>query len=101
MISNSYGEPLQYGADADDVVVGEQHPLAVAELGLDRGAQDAAAFEAAEGALLFEHLAGHERQAEQLAVRVGDRRAGLAAVVDDRLRVANVGVLRRARGSDA
>ena len=33
---------------------------------------------------------GTNGRPEQLAVRVGDRRAGLAAVVDDRLRVADV-----------
>ena len=77
-------------AHADDVVVGEQDPLARDQFGLDRGAQDAPAVEAAEGALLVEDLAGHERQPEQLAVGVLDRRAGLAAVVDDRLGVADV-----------
>ena len=94
MISSSYGVPLQNGQTHTTSSLANTHPLALAELGLERGAQDAAAFEAAEGALLFEHLARHERQAEQLAVRVGDRCAGLAAVVDDRLRVADVGCRR-------
>ena len=96
MISSSYGEPLQNGLTHDDVVVGEQDPLAVDELGLDGGAQDAAALEPAEGPLLLEDLARHERQTEQLTVGVGERGAGLAAVVDDRLRVADVGVRWRA-----
>ena len=84
MSSSSYGAPLQNGATHDDVVVGEHDPLAGGELGLDRGAEHAAAGEAGERPLLVEDLAGHERQAEDLAVRVGERRAGLAAVVDDR-----------------
>ena len=64
--------------------------LAGRDLGLDRGAQHAAADEAGEGPLLVEHLARHERQAEQLPVRVRQRGAGLVPVVDDRLGVADV-----------
>ena len=50
--------------------------------------------EAAEPGLLLGDLAGHERDAEELAVRVLERGAGLPAGVDDRLRVAH----RRAPG---
>ena len=46
--------------------------------------------------LLVEDLAGHERHAEKLAVGVGQRGAGLTAVVHDGLRVAHVGRPRRA-----
>ena len=63
----------------------------VAEFCLDGGAQDATALEPAERPLLFQQLAWHEWQTEQLAVRVGDRGSGFAAVVDDRLCVSNVG----------
>ena len=55
--------------------------------------------EAGEGALLVEHLARHERETEQLTVRMGQRGARLAAVVDDRLCVPDVrgvGVVREA-----
>ena len=78
-------------ADTHHLVVGEQHSLALAELGFERGAQDATAFETAERALFFEQLARHEGQPEELTVGVGDGCAGLAAVVDDGLCVANVG----------
>ena len=87
--------------DAHDVVVGEHDPLAGGQLGLDRGADDAAAGEAGEGPLLVEDLARHERQPEDLGVRVGERRAGLATVVDDHLRVADLGRRRRARRGGA
>ena len=73
MSSSSNGAPLQNGHTHDDVVVGEHDPLAVGQLGLDRGAEDAAAVEAGEGPLLVEDLARHERQPEDLAV--GVRRA--------------------------
>ena len=77
--------------DAHDVVVGEHHPLVGGQLGLDRGADHAPAGEAGERPLLVEDLAGHERQPENLGVRVRQRRAGLAAVVDDHLAVAHLG----------
>ena len=78
-------------AQNDDVVIGGDDPLTGGHLGLERGAQQAVAGEAGEGALLVEHLTRHERQAEQLPVGMGERSAGLATVVDDRLRVADVG----------
>jgi hypothetical protein len=78
-------------ADDGDVVVRERDPLAGRQLGLDRGAEHASAGEACERPLLVEDLAGHERETEQLAVRVLERCAGLAAVVDDGLGVADVG----------
>ena len=78
------------GADGDHLVVGGDDALARIHLGLDSGAEDAAALEAAERPLLVEDLARHERQAEQLAVRVGQAGAGLTAVVDDGLGVAHV-----------
>ena len=53
------------------LVVVEHDARAVGELGLDGGAQDAAAVEATERPLLLDDLAGHERHAEQLAVRMG------------------------------
>ena len=46
------------------------HPFAGGQLGLDGGAQQAVAGEPGEGAFFVEHLAGHERQAEQLPVRM-------------------------------
>ena len=78
------------GADAHHVVGGEEHALAIDQLGLDCGAQNAATFETGEGTLLFENLAGYEGQAQQLTVRVGERCASFATVVDDGLRVANM-----------
>ena len=68
MMSSSYGVPLQYGQTQTTSSLANSDPLALAQLGLDGGAQDAAAFEPAERPLLFEQLAGHERQPEQLAV---------------------------------
>ena len=76
--------------DAHDVVVGEHDTFPIGELGLDRRADHTATGEAGERPLLVEDLAGHERQAEHLGVRVGDRRAGLATVVDDDLGVAHL-----------
>ena len=73
-----------------DAVVGQHEAGAVGQLGLGGGAQDAAALEAGERLLLLDDLAGHERHAEQLAVRMGERRPGLAATVHDGLRVAHV-----------
>ena len=73
-----------------DVVVGEHDTLSVGELGFDRRADHTATGEAGERPLLVEDLAGHERQAEHLGVRVRDERAGLATVVDDDLGVANL-----------
>ncbi len=89
-INISYGEPLQYGQmmATSSLAATTRSPVAISAS--TRGAQQAVAGEAGEGALLVEHLAGHERQAEQLPVGVRQRRAGLAAVVDDRLRVADV-----------
>jgi len=78
------------GADAHHVVVREENALALTDLRFDRGAQDATTLETAEGTLLFEQLARNEWEAEQLSVRVGDRCARLAAVVDDGLRVPDV-----------
>ena len=65
--------------------------MADLELGLGHGAEQARLAEAAEPALLLGDLAGHERDAEELAVRVLERGAGLAAGVDDGLRVADRG----------
>ena len=76
--------------DAHDVVVGEHDTFPVGELGLDRGADDTATGEAGERPLLVEDLTGHERKAEHLGVRMGDRCAGLPAMVDDDLGVAHL-----------
>ena len=96
LVAAGHQQQLERGAapergDAHHVVVGEHHAILGGDLGLDRGADDAAAGEAGEGALLVEDLAGHERQPEDLGVRVGERGAGLAAVVDDDLGVADLG----------
>ena len=64
------------------------------ELGLGHRAQQAGLAEAAEAGLLLGDLARHERDAEELAVRVLERGACLSAGVDDRLRVANRGAAR-------
>ena len=77
-------------ADDERLFGGEHDPGAVDELGLDRGADDAAAVEPAEGPLLVEDLTGHERHPEELPVGMRERRAGFAAVVHDRLGVADV-----------
>ena len=84
------GAAAPVGAQAHDVVVGEHDALAIGELGFDGGAQDARTLEAGKGALFFQNFARHERQAEQLTVRVGQRGTGLATVVDDGLGVADV-----------
>ena len=60
-------------------------------LGLEGGAQQARALEAAEPGLLLGDLAGHEGHAEQLAVGMLEAGAGLAPVVHDHLRVADRG----------
>ena len=93
-MSISYGRAAPVRSDDGDVVVGEDDAFVGGQFGLDGGAQQTAAGEAGEGALLVEDLAGDERQAEDLAVRMGDRGAGLPPVVDDRLGVAD---LRRRR----
>ena len=60
-----------------DVIVREHDPIAGRELGLDRGAEEAAAGEAGERPLFVEHLAGDEGQAQQLTVRMRERGARL------------------------
>ena len=90
-----HDQELERGAapvrgDHGDVVGGEHHTFVGGELGLDGGAQQAAAGEAGEGTLLVEDLARHERQTEDLAVRMGDRGTGFAAVVDDGLGVSDL-----------
>ena len=60
--------------------------------GLDGGAQEARTDEAGEAGLLLGQLAGDERHAEELPVRVLQGGAGLAARVDDGLGVAEVGL---------
>jgi hypothetical protein len=76
---------------ADRVIAGEHDPLAVGELGLDGGTEDACALETSERPLLLEHLAGDDGQTEQLAVGMGEGCACLATVIEDCLRVADVG----------
>jgi hypothetical protein len=78
------------GTQDHDVVIRRDDPRAGGELGLDGGAQHAPAGEASERTLLVEHLTGDEREPEDLPVRVRERRAGLSAVVDDRLGVPDV-----------
>ena len=77
-------------ADDDDAVVGVDHPLGGVLLGLDGGAQEARAHEAGEAGLLLGELPGDEGHAEQLAVGVFERGAGLASRVHDGLGVAQV-----------
>jgi hypothetical protein len=77
MTRSSYGWPLQNAG-------------VFVPFSFDRGAQNAATFETGEGALFVEDLTGHEWHAEQLAVRMAQRRAGLAALVHDGLGVANM-----------
>ena len=79
------------GADHDDAIVGVDDAGAGVELGLDRGTQQARAGEPVEPELLADDLAGDEREPEELPVRVDERRTGFAAVVDDRLAVAELG----------
>ena len=76
------------GADDEDALVGVDDAVPGVLLGVDGGAQQAAAGEAGEAGLLLGELAGHERHPEQLAVGVLDRGAGLAPGVDDGLAVA-------------
>ena len=78
------------GRHDDDPVVGVDDAMVGRQLGLRRRAQQARLAEPHEPGELLGQLARHERHAEQLAVGVGDRRAGLAPVVDDRLRVPHV-----------
>jgi hypothetical protein len=59
------------------------------ELGLEGGAEQAGPAEAAEAGLFLGDLAGDEGHAEQLAVGVLEAGAGVVAVVDDGLRVAD------------
>ncbi len=63
--------------------------MASGALGVDGGAQEAGAAEASETGDLLHQLAGHERDAEQLAVRVLQAGAGGPAMVHDRLAVAD------------
>ena len=63
--------------DAHDLVVGEHDPFPGRQLGLDRGTDHAAAGEAGERPLLVEDLTGNERQAEDLGVRMGERRPAI------------------------
>jgi hypothetical protein len=81
-------------ADDYDAIVGVDHPLGRVLLRLDRGAQEARPDEACEAGLLLGELAGDERHAEQLAVRVLQGGSGLAARVHDGLGVAEVGLRR-------
>ena len=83
--------PLQYGAKvtAWSVASTMRYPTALLRGG--GGAEQAAAGEASEAALLVDELTGDEGDAEQLAVRVLDRRARLAARVHDDLAVAQPG----------
>jgi hypothetical protein len=77
--------PLQYGQTTTTRV--EHDAGVVSELGLGCRAQQAVALESPEAGFLFEDRSGDERHAEQLRVRMGERGAGLAPVVHDRLRV--------------
>ena len=79
-------------AHHDALVVGEDHAGPVDEFGLDGGAQDAAAGESGERPFLVEDLARDEGHAEQLGVRVGERRTGFPTVVHDGLGVPDVGL---------
>ena len=89
--SISNGVPDQNGHTTTHPVVGVHDPVVGGLFGLERRAQQARALEAAEPGLLLGDLARHERDAEQLAVRVLEAGPGLAAVVDDDLRVADLG----------
>ena len=78
-------------AEGHGVVGRLQYPVAEPLLGGRRRADQTSAGEPRETGLLLGKLPRHERDAEQLAVRVSDGGAGLAAVIDDHLAVAQPG----------
>ena len=96
------GGPAPERAEGDGLVGRLEDPVAEPLLGGRRRADQASAGEPGEAGLLLGELPRHERDPEQLAVRMGDGGAGLAAVVDDHLAVAQTGgvlvLLARGRG---
>ena len=86
------GDGAPERADHDHTVVGVDHPLAGVLLRLDGGAQEARPDETGEASLLLGELPRDEGHAEQLAVGVLERGAGLTSRVDDGLGVAEVGL---------
>ena len=75
-----------------DPLVGQQHPVAGRLLLGDGGAEHARVGAVGEALDLGVQLLGHERDAEQLTVRVLERGTRLPAVVDDGLGVADRGL---------
>ena len=90
------GRPAPVRAESDGVLGCLDHAVFERLLGRGRGADHATAREALETRLFVGKLPGHERDAEQLAVGVGDRGTGLATVVDDHLAVTQASVCSRA-----
>ncbi len=99
-ISSWNGTRPAYGGDQHRVVVDRDDPLAPADLLLDQVGEQVAAHRprrvGAEALALAGDRRGHEVERVQLRVGVRQRRAGLAALVDDQV---DVGAPRGARAS--
>ncbi len=86
------GRTAPVGAQHDHAVVLVHDAMAGRRLGVDDRAQQARSLEPHEPRPLLGDVGGHERHADELAVRMRQRRAGLTAVVDDAERGPHVGV---------
>ena len=85
------GRSAPVRAERHGVLGGLDHPGLEGLLGGRRCADQAPAGEPVETGQFVRELPRHERDPEQLAVRVGDGGTGLATVVDDHLAVAQAG----------